>query len=329
MKWQHLACLLPLVTAMACVDEAGPTGSEPEISAVDQPAAIITLPQKRWVGHKPMPTPRKNLAVAAVDGIVYAIGGDGGLATVEAYDPVVKTWSTRIGLLEGRTMATATAIGGKIHVTGGRDGLGKVHRALSVFNPAANSWAHKADLPVESIGGASAAIGGKLYVYTPRNPSTEDWPMLHRYDPATNAWVKLARPPRSVTLPAAGVIEGKLYLAGGRGYSSTSNQLDVYDPATNSWATKASMPTARYDAAGAVGGGSLLSPRLYVIGGITTPTGPKLATVEAYNPVTNSWTTEARLRVPRRGLGATAAKGIIHALGGANDTEPLATHEAY
>lgn len=183
---------------------------------------------------------------------------------------------------------------------------------------------------MESIWGASAAIGGKLYVYTPKNQTTGGYPMLHRYDPATDAWVKLARPLRSVHRPAAGVINGKLYLAGGRDYSSTSNKLDVYDPATNSWATKASMPTARYDAAGAVGGGSLLSQRLYVMGGITEPTASvELATVEAYNPVTDSWTTEARLRIPRRGLGATTAGGTIHALGGANHQDPLATHEAY
>jgi N-acetylneuraminic acid mutarotase len=41
-----------------------------------------------------------------------------------------------------------------------------------------------------------------------------------------------------------------------------SGKLEVYDPGSNAWSTKASMPTARSQAAAAVRGG-----RLYVIGG--------------------------------------------------------------
>ena len=91
------------------------------------------------------------------------------------------------------------------------------------------------------------------------------------------------------------------------------------------------MPTARFDVAGAVGPGSLLSQRFYVIGGVTAPsTVLELATVESYSPLANSWRTEPRLRTPRRGLGATTVAGIIYALGGANRHQAyLRANEAY
>ena len=50
------------------------------------------------------------------------------------------------------------------------------------------------------------------------------------------------------------------------------------------------MPTARRGAAGATYGG-----KLYVIGG-RNAAGNDIATVEAYNPATNTWAARASLR---------------------------------
>src|SRR4051812_35680717 len=51
-----------------------------------------------WATVAPMPTARKDLAVATgSDGRIYAMGGrdvDGVLATVEAYTPATNTWTT-------------------------------------------------------------------------------------------------------------------------------------------------------------------------------------------------------------------------------------------
>ena len=331
MKRFHLATLLPLTVILACAEGAGSTGTEPDLLPAGEPAAIIDPGAKSWVGLKPMPTGRTHLAVASVNGIVYAIGGEGGYGKLEAYDPGKQTWATKAQLWEARAHASAAAIGGKLYLVGGRDGLGHLHPTLFVYDPATNAWAKKADLPVLHFRGAAVALGGKLYVYTPQNQSTEYWPMLHRYDPATNGWTKLARPPRSVEMPAAAVLGGKLYLAGGWTPNGASDKLDAYDPVKNAWTAKAPMPTARFDAAGAAGPGSLLSQRFYVLGGVEAPSGAlELTTVESYSPLSDTWRTEPRMRTPRRGLGAAAAGGIIYALGGANRHQAyLRANEAY
>jgi hypothetical protein len=54
----------------------------------------------------------------------------------------------------------------------------------------------------------------------------------------------------------------------------------VYTPSTNSWATVASLTTARYGLAAAMGGDG----RIYAIGGDGTHAGSRTATVEAYTP---------------------------------------------
>ena len=332
MKWYHLATLGPLALA-ACTEGVGPNSSDSTMPVTPaEPAALISTPSKTWVLKPRMPTARKNHVAVAVDGIVYAIGGEGGPTKVEAYIPSTNSWTSRLGLGEGRTRSSgAAAINGKIYMTGGINWSGHLTKTLLVYNPATNLWTQRADLPVASTRGASAAIGGKLYVYTPANQTTDGWPMLHRYDPASNGWVKLARPPQNVEFPAAGAMAGKLYLAGGHTPNGPSDKLHVYDPATNSWTTKHSMPTARYDAAAAVAHSGLIpTQRLYVMGGTVSSTSTTmLQTVEAYNPATDTWTTVASLHRPRRGLAAATANGIIYALGGTSSGVLRPVNEAY
>jgi len=77
----------------------------------------------RWSRKADMPTPRYALAVAAVNGKIYAIGGQGAhftpLATVEIYDPVTDTWSTGTDMPTARSSLAAAALNGKIYAIGG------------------------------------------------------------------------------------------------------------------------------------------------------------------------------------------------------------------
>jgi N-acetylneuraminic acid mutarotase len=87
------------------------------------------------------------------------------------------------------------------------------------------------------------------------------------------------------------------------------------------WATKTGMPTARW--ATAVG---VLNGIIYVIGG-SNGTG-NLATVEAYDPATDSWATKTPMPTARSLPTAAVVNGIIYVIGGISSS-PLATAEAY
>lgn len=282
-----------------------------------------------WEPHAPLSRPRRDLAVGAVNGLIYAIGGvglTGTLGGVAAYDPVTDKWTSKAPLPGFRQSADGAAtIAGLIYAPGGYDASGVLTKSLYVYNPAGNTWVTKASLPIASGCGVSRSIGGKLYVFTgcTGNPELPAG-LLHRYDPSTNTWTVRKAAPRAHRYPAAGVIGGKLYVVGGNnGTTATSAMLDVYDPATNTWATAASMPTARRNAAGAVVDGIL-----YVIGG-RNAAGEYIGTVEGYNPVTNSWVTKPNMPEGRSALSAAVSNGVIFAVGGRNGTSLLATNVAY
>src|SRR5438477_693139 len=90
------------------------------------------------------------------------------------------------------------------------------------------------------------------------------------------------------------------------------------------WTTAASMPTAR----GTLGVATV-NGILYAVGGVNnnTPYTP-LATVEAYDPATNTWTTKASMPTARAGVGVAAVNGLLYAVGGFT-TGNVGTVEAY
>jgi hypothetical protein len=111
----------------------------------------------------------------------------------------------------------------------------------------------------------------------------------------------------------------KIYVIGGwNGTRLTTNE--VYDPATNTWATKASMPTARSEAAC-----SAVNNVIYVIAGTN---GAPLNTNEAYDPSTNTWTSKANKPTLCDGPAYSAVNNVIYVIGGYNGSY-LNTNEAY
>ncbi len=288
------------------------------------------VPPNAWQPRAPLGQARRELALGAMNGAIYAIGGvkpSGTVAGVAAYDPGTDTWSPKAPLPAPRQSGDGAArIGGLLYAPGGYNASNVLTKSLYAYNPATNSWVAKASMPITSGCGTSHAINGKLYVFTGCTGSTSaPSGLLHRYDPSTNTWIARKTAPHAHRYPAAGVIGGKLYVAGGNnGSSPASATLDVYDPATNTWATRASMPTARRGGAA----GAVLGDTLYVIGG-RNAAGDYIRTVEAYTLATNSWVTKPSLAEVRSGLGSVASNAAIFAVGGRSSGAILSTHETY
>jgi N-acetylneuraminic acid mutarotase len=122
--------------------------------------------------------------------------------------------------------------------------------------------------------------------------------------------------------PSGAMIAGKRYIANVIGQGFTGNfQLGyrpatyMYDPLTNTWKRLADIPTPRRSACSASVNG-----RLLVIGGTTTgynttPAVP-INTVEAYDPVTDSWTTLSPMPTARFGTTAAVIGSSVYVIGG-------------
>ncbi len=77
-----------------------------------------------WDVKTPLPVGRAGLQAEAVDGIIYAIGGNGvDTLAIEAFDPATGNWTPRAAGSGGHRSAFATAVvDGKIYAFGGGNG---------------------------------------------------------------------------------------------------------------------------------------------------------------------------------------------------------------
>lgn len=107
-----------------------------------------------------------------------------------------------------------------------------------------------------------------------------------------------------------------------------SSKVYVYSPTTQQWSSAADLPIARAHLAVVTGPDGLI----YAIGGSTREfNGPDpVATVDAYNPRTNKWTSRADMPTFRSQLGAAVGSdGRIYAVGGSDGVAATEAVEAY
>jgi len=255
----------------------------------------------------PMREPRQETAVAELDGKIYVVGGLAGRANAnEIYDVRTNTWSLGANLPVDTDHAWAVSFDERVYVGGGRS-----NRVFS-YDPTTAGWTEVASSTYPHGGTpAAAVIGGRIYVAGGGGAGMAGTE-LEVYDPAVNRWSTLAPMTCARNHTAGGAIDGKLYVAGGR--PGNQNCLEVYDPAAGTWTRKASMPTGRSGVAGAG-----VADCFYVFGGEGNASDPNgiFQEVEAYDPLTDSWTQLPPMQTGRHGIYAAVIGNVIYLPGGA------------
>jgi len=112
-----------------------------------------------------LPTPRAHLAAAVLEDGIYAIGGDsyGAMGTVEVYDPIAETWSSRAGLSTARSGLSAEALGGNVYAYGGTNAWGLATDLNEMYDPSVDNWTMRPSLLEPRVYFGSGAVGNCMY----------------------------------------------------------------------------------------------------------------------------------------------------------------------
>jgi N-acetylneuraminic acid mutarotase len=195
---------------------------------------------------------------------------------------------------------------------------------------AASPWVNLAPFPNPSEEVLGATAGGKLYVFAGLAPGWKPKAMVQEFDPAANSWSQKKPMPFPSHHVAFTSLNDKIYAFGGfklpdsgpPAWEPIANAWE-YDPAADSWKELAPMPTRRGAAAAVVANG-----KIYVTGGANSlpgvtengihPQRPHnvVATVEEYDPATNSWRERRSLLVPRNHHTAASIGDKVYVIGG-------------
>jgi N-acetylneuraminic acid mutarotase len=130
-------------------------------------------------------------------------------------------------------------------------------------------------------------------------------------------WQAKAPMPAARYTHAAATFNGLIHIVGGADLSTCSvlNAHDVYDPANDAWTSAAPMQVGRaHPSAAVLNDGT--KDLLYVVGGASACS-VKDATMEAYDPATNSWTYKASMPGGgRNSMGAAVIDNRLYVVGG-------------
>ncbi|MBL8383364.1 MAG: hypothetical protein JNM90_09830 [Burkholderiales bacterium] len=229
----------------------------------------------RWRQCADLPAARHHLALAELDGRIYAFGGyrtpahgaDAWEPVAEAwrYDPRDDRWEAIAPLPAARGAAAAAALGGVIYVAGGsrackrRDEVAPSAQAphasigdVLVYDPRADRYREAAPLLTARNHHLLEAVGGRLYAMGGRVGSSNAFTLTNRidlveeYDPDDDTWWPRARMLAAHGGMAAGTHDGAIYVCGG----DALTMVEKFDPIRDAWSVAAELPRARLGASG-------------------------------------------------------------------------------
>lgn len=231
-----------------------------------------------WSQLADIPTGRGMAAADAIDDRVYVVGGNNSgsnnwLRSFEAYDTSTGQWHT-LPDLPGqwpRGLLAATAIAGKLYVTGGGNSYyPESSNEMFIYDPQ-TGWSQGPDLPHARSHHSSVAVNGRLYViggkWQIQHGVEHPRPEVDVYDPETGSWSSAAPLPTTRGLLATVAVENRIYAIGGQsilsdGWHGSLDTVEEYDPSLDTWGPATALPTPLREHASAVVG-----DRVYVLGG--------------------------------------------------------------
>jgi N-acetylneuraminic acid mutarotase/pimeloyl-ACP methyl ester carboxylesterase len=171
-----------------------------------------------WTTKTSMPTPRFGPGVAAMNGILYVVGGGTTAAIdpapVEAYDPATNTWTTRTSMPTARMQPGVVVVNGILYVVGGVNASGSV-ATVEAYNPSTDTWSTKKAMSTARYALGLSAINGVVYAVGGANGCCVLRGTVEAYDPATDTWTTVDSMPTARAGLGVAAVNGILYAVGG------------------------------------------------------------------------------------------------------------------
>jgi len=256
---------------------------------------------------------RAGLAVAALDGRIYAAGGAGLVDPrddLEVYDPDAGIWRTLKPLPVGLERFSMTSAEGRLYVAGGYSGEEGAQPSDQVwsYDPEMDLWQGETALPGAKASFAMVALDDALYALGGEDGA----PGLFVFDLNTREW-NAAEAPETINRRgvAATVIGTEIWLIGGVRDGEASARVDVYDTVEQRWREGPSLPQPRAGHAAAVVEGVI-----HIFGGRSADMRQTLSSHLSFSPQSGVWVQEPDMPAARTEAGAASLADEVWLVGG-------------
>jgi hypothetical protein len=223
---------------------------------------------------------RLGLCAVAVNGKIYAIGGNpgnGATGTNEEYDPATDTWTFKSSMPTPRYAFGVAVYQNRIYCFGGKTAGNSAVNVTEVYDSLTDTWQTLQPMPTARMNLQANVVIDKIYLLGGRNTdevNINNYGLNEVFDPITGTWsTKTPMPQASAVYGCvSAVFNNEIYLI-------TQTQTMIYSPKNDNWSQGTPPPSKHYSIGGITSGmhSSLL---IYVFGSDITQT---------YNPRTDRW----------------------------------------
>jgi len=247
------------------------------------------LPEgQRIEGITRLPSGRSGHGVAALGGLIYAVGGMEGfsyLKSVDVYNVSANEWSPGTAMSVPRYGVGVCVLANKLYAIGGQN-IENIDssflRTAEAFDPATKRWSPIANMSIERYHHGVGVLRSHIYVVGGYG-DYEYLNRVERYDPVGNQWSAVAAMQRGRLKVAVAVFAERLYAIGGKYAEEVlTSAVEVYDPAADAWSNRTDLPAAR-----SASGAATYAGRIYVIGGSNQT--HRFDGGVVFDPATNAW----------------------------------------
>nr|XP_033794978.1 kelch-like protein 31 [Geotrypetes seraphini] len=264
---------------------------------------LYRSPENGWKRLAEMPAKSFNQCVCVMDGFLYVAGGEDqndarnqakhAVSNFSRYDPRFNTWIHLANMNQKRTHFSLNAFNGLLYAVGGRNSDGCLC-SIECYVPSTNQWQTKAPQEVARCCHASAVIDGRILV-TGGYINNAYSRSVCMYDPSTDSWHDRSGLSTPRGWHCAVSYGDRVYVMGGSQLGGRGERIDVltvecYNPQTGQWSYVAPLPTGV-----STSGASILSGKIYLVGGWNEIEKKYKKCIQCYNPDINEWTEDDEL----------------------------------
>jgi N-acetylneuraminic acid mutarotase len=275
-----------------------------------------------------MPNPRNHMGGVALNGKLYAIGGQhqGQQSTapqneVDVYDPATNTWTQAAPMPRpiGHVTANVFARNGLLVVVSGLTTNSVPIANVIEYDPSTNTWSELPPLPSGRQSPVSGLVGDQIVATCGLKGSLQAQTWVTNATTTAGTWHTGAPLPIAAGEVASGVINNVLYVLG-----AATNATMAYDLSTGIWRSDLAPRPILGDHHGA----EVINGKLYLFGGLNGG-GAAAGRVQIYNPVTNSWSLGASAPYAAGSVATALIGGKVYMAGGIVGSTTVGTAAVY
>jgi len=223
----------------------------------------------KWIKLADIPNPATNLALAAINGKIYAIGGDRFQNANREYDPQANAWKLLEPMPTARQHIDCGVYENKIYISGGLTSWENISKKNEVYDVLSDSWSEKAAIPSLRNNAAVVSLDSLIYVFGGAGTKEDVWSKIltvETYNVNSNKWVKKNDLPLLLFKPSAVVVNNEIIVLGGKtlinGKNDSSKKVFVYKSRMDKWLETSPLPVKNV-----FFGCASIGNKIYVIGG--------------------------------------------------------------